>query len=246
MAGRIILGIANPALDSNGEVDSTATLTFYENGTTTLQSVYTAEDLLTPLANPLPCDAAGRFPQVWAPDGDIYSVKWAPTGASPITYDDIAPCVATIAGQIVGTNTSDNAAAGAVGEIQSASLNNAGGLALTTSVGKTILTLALTPGDWDVNGEVWFDGGTSTNTTFLRAGVSLITNTVPSNGGTDSNRINYGPSGLVPFATDLISINAGPTRVSISANTNVYLTAQAAFTVSTMKAYGTIRARRVR
>lgn len=91
MAGRIILGIANPALDSNGQVDATATLTFYENGTTVLQSIYSDFALLTPLPNPLSCDAAGRFPIIWSPVGNLYSVKWTPTGAAPITYDDIEP-----------------------------------------------------------------------------------------------------------------------------------------------------------
>lgn len=91
MAGRIILGIANPALDSNGKVDSGATLTFYKTGTTTLQSVYSAQDLLTPLANPLSPDSAGRFPAIWGPDGEAYSVKWTPTGAGSITYDNITP-----------------------------------------------------------------------------------------------------------------------------------------------------------
>lgn len=93
MAGRIILGIANPALDANGNVDSGATLTFYQNGTTTPQSIYDAEDLLTPLTNPLACDAAGRFPAIWAESDAVYSVKWTPTGETPITYDDITPSI---------------------------------------------------------------------------------------------------------------------------------------------------------
>src|SRR4051812_3433194 len=98
MAGRIILGIANPALDDNGLVDSGATLTFYQNGLTTPQAVYTDATLGVALSNPLSCDAAGRFPQIWAPDDSLYSVKWTPTGASPITYDDIAPAANTGSG----------------------------------------------------------------------------------------------------------------------------------------------------
>lgn len=89
MAGRIILGIANPALDANGAVDSGATLTFYENGTTTLQSVYSDSSLATALENPLSPDASGRFPQIWASSNAVYSVKWSPSGASAITYDGI-------------------------------------------------------------------------------------------------------------------------------------------------------------
>lgn len=95
MAGRIILGIANPALDANGKVDAGATLTFYQNLTTTPQSIYADFGLSTPLTNPLACDAAGRFPEIWAPTGNVYSVKWTPTGASPITYDYIIPTSAS-------------------------------------------------------------------------------------------------------------------------------------------------------
>lgn len=90
MAGRIILGIFNPALDSNGDVAAGTTLTFYENLTTTLQSIYDDPDLLTPLDNPLECDAAGRFPEIWGPNGSVYSVKVEVPGESAITYDNIA------------------------------------------------------------------------------------------------------------------------------------------------------------
>lgn len=89
MAGRIVLGIANPALDANGEVDTGATLTFYQNNTTTPQAIYTDATLGVQLSNPLSPDSAGRFPAIWAPDLTLYSVKWTPNGASAITYNDI-------------------------------------------------------------------------------------------------------------------------------------------------------------
>jgi hypothetical protein len=89
MAGRIILGIANPSLDANGVVATGSTLTFWANKTTTLQAIYSAADLLTPLANPLTCDAAGRFPEIWGLDFSTYSVKWTVPGETPIVYDDI-------------------------------------------------------------------------------------------------------------------------------------------------------------
>lgn len=89
MAGRIILGFANPALDADGRVAASTTLTFYQNLTTTLQAIYTGADLLTPLLNPLTCDAAGRFPMIWAPAASTYSVKLTIPGETPITYDNI-------------------------------------------------------------------------------------------------------------------------------------------------------------
>ncbi len=94
MAGRLILGIFNPALDDNGVVDDGTVITYYENETTTYQAIYDGPDLETELPNPLGApdypDAGGRFPQVWGPNGAVYSVKIELTGAAPITYDNIA------------------------------------------------------------------------------------------------------------------------------------------------------------
>lgn len=89
MAGRIILDACNPALDASGQIDDLATLTFYENGTTTLQSIYDASDLLTPLPNPLSPNAAGQFPVIWGDNGDVYSVKWEMGDGTIVTFDDI-------------------------------------------------------------------------------------------------------------------------------------------------------------
>lgn len=91
MAGRLILGVANPALDADGVVDAGSTMTFWEADTTTLQSIYAEEALETPLANPLSPDSAGRFPMIWAASGTSYDVKWTPTGATPIVYSHIKP-----------------------------------------------------------------------------------------------------------------------------------------------------------
>lgn len=111
MAGRLILDLPNPALTAAGKVDATATLTYYQNGTTTLQSIFADAGLETPLANPLSCNSAGRFPVVWADDAAIYSVKWTPTGATPITFDDIVPV-----GNTTNTFLSTPYAFGAIGD----------------------------------------------------------------------------------------------------------------------------------
>jgi hypothetical protein len=97
MAGRIVLDGFNPALDSNGQIDDGATITFYANGTTEFQTIYAEADLQTPLDNPLSCNAAGRFPEVngsgavWAPDGTSYSIKMEFTNGDVLTRDDIRP-----------------------------------------------------------------------------------------------------------------------------------------------------------
>jgi hypothetical protein len=122
MSGRIILDIANPALDSSGAIDTGSTLTFYQNGTVTPQAVYTDPTLATALSNPLSCDSAGRFPEVWAPSGSVYSVKWSFTSDPPITLDNIWPLEGIDAGKIVyasgyATLAAADAAAGSAGVV---------------------------------------------------------------------------------------------------------------------------------
>jgi hypothetical protein len=90
MAGRLILDIVNPSLDANGNVIPGATLTFYENLTTTPQYVFTDSTLVTHLDNPLTSDDAGRFPPIWAESGVPYSVEWKDDNGITIeTFDDI-------------------------------------------------------------------------------------------------------------------------------------------------------------
>jgi hypothetical protein len=121
MAGRILIGTANPSLDSNGEIAASSTLTFYENLSTTLATVYTGIDLLTPLANPLTCDASGQFPQVWAPSLTAYSVKWSRPGLASITYDNIY--VSSDAGQALNYGAEVNVAAAATTDLSTSTSN---------------------------------------------------------------------------------------------------------------------------
>jgi hypothetical protein len=94
MAGRLIIPGICPTLDANGKIDPTASFQFYENRTTTPQAIYATQadaDAGGPgtLINPLEPDSSGRLPEIWGPDGSIYTVEWTPTGESPITYNDI-------------------------------------------------------------------------------------------------------------------------------------------------------------
>ncbi len=90
MAGRLIIPGICPALDANGKVDPGASFQFYENRTTTPPDIFEGPDLQVALDNPLVPDSSGRIPEIWGPDGSVYTVEWTPTGESPITYDDIA------------------------------------------------------------------------------------------------------------------------------------------------------------
>lgn len=132
MAGRIILGTANPSLGSNGKIAAGSTLTFYQNLTTTPATVYNAIDLLTPLANPLTCDASGEFPQVWAPSLTAYSVKWSRPGLSDITYDNIF--VTSDVGQALNYGPEVNVTAAATTNLNASTAN------LQAVLGNTTIT----------------------------------------------------------------------------------------------------------
>jgi hypothetical protein len=95
MAGRIVLDEFNPAIDSDGEIDAGCTITFYQNRTTTLQTVYSDSGLTVPLDNPLSCNAAGRFPEtagngsIWCPDNATYTLKVEWSNGDIATRDDV-------------------------------------------------------------------------------------------------------------------------------------------------------------
>ena len=62
-------------------------------------------------------------------------------------------------GMPVGVTDGSNAAPGQVGEV--ISQNVTAGLALTTNVALNVTSIPLTPGDWDVGGEVWITLGSA-------------------------------------------------------------------------------------
>jgi hypothetical protein len=148
----------------------------------------------------------------------------------------------------VGTATNNNAAAGQVGEFVTATVAAGSAVALTTATGANVTSISLTAGDWEVDGQVDFSPAATTSVTQYNASCSLTSATLaPQAGGsglgTDAT-FTINQAAQVPVSTFM-----APTitvRLSIAATTTVFLVAQAVFTVSTLSAYGTIRARRAR
>lgn len=148
----------------------------------------------------------------------------------------------------VGSSTNDNAAAGYVGEFVTATVAVGAAVALTTATTANVTSISLTAGDWDISGQVDFTPGATTSITVLQGGFSLTTATITGQAGgaglgTDPTKI----------TTQVASVPAGqihtgllPVRLSIAATTTVFLVAQGTFTISTLAAFGTIRARRAR
>jgi len=152
-----------------------------------------------------------------------------------------------VSSNLVGTSTNDSAASGVVGELITASLASGSAVSVTTATGKTITSISLTPGDWNIYGVVNFVLSGVTATIF-QVGPSLTTNTLPSQTGGSGLAVD--PLTKLPMLTtalsDTLVVPINMTNLKITSTTTVYLVAQATFSVGTLTAYGTINARRAR
>lgn len=138
---------------------------------------------------------------------------------------------------IVGTTTNNNANAGSVGEIITASATAVG---LSNGTGVNVTSVLLTAGDWDVHANVLVTPNGSTPTTQILAGISTISATLPVT--SDSSYV-----AAFDFSTaEPISVNPGYKRVSIATSGTYFLVCVANFSTSTCAANGSITARRAR
>lgn len=149
-----------------------------------------------------------------------------------------------IAGQIEGSQNSDSAIAGNIGEYMEAIRTSGSAVSLTSGTPANITTLTLTPGEWDVFGVIEFAPAATTSVTELLSG----TNTTSATVGTLGTYQRIVTAAQVPGSALRNAIAAPVYRISVGAGTTttVYLIARATFTVSTCTAYGDLRARRVR
>lgn len=140
---------------------------------------------------------------------------------------------------IVGTSTNDNAAAGSVGELLTNQAASPGS-GITTGNTTNVVQLSLTAGDWDVQGVAGFVAAAGTSITYYLSGISTVSATI---GAQDTfqekNQSADVPGGGFTQLTPTV-------RISLAATTTIYLIAYTIFSVSTMTAYGNLRARRVR
>ncbi len=148
------------------------------------------------------------------------------------------------AGQYPGTSTNDSATAGNIGEHASNTTTSGSALSLSSGAAKTITSISLTPGDWDVRGVVYFIGAAATTMAYYGGSTSVTTNTFDQTEGVYS----FTPAfNLTPFSfISFFSAIAPVRRVSLTTTTSYFLVAQTGFGTSTCGGYGAITARRVR
>lgn len=147
-----------------------------------------------------------------------------------------------IPGQIVGTATNDNAAAGNVGEFLS---NSMGGTALSIGVTVNAATISLTAGDWDIWGVGAFNAAATTKVNVCALGISP--NTAAFSTFETYVELNFGDTGVVSAGSAVTQKLTTPVvRISLAATTTIFLVAESNFTVSTQTVDGAVMARRRR
>lgn len=140
---------------------------------------------------------------------------------------------------ILGTNTTNSANSGVVGEIISAILPVGTPVSMTTATPINIRSVSLTAGDWDVQGQINFTETTST-VTARSAGISSTTGTLP----TDGSEAYCGVQSTL--TSELNSITLSRKRISLGTTTTIFLVGSATFSAGTCGGFGVLTARRVR
>jgi hypothetical protein len=158
--------------------------------------------------------------------------------ATTINGSVIAP------GAYTGTSTNDSAPTGGIGESITAAILPASPTTLTTATTTNLTSVTLSAGDWDVEAVAGFIPTSTTSITQLLATISNANNTVSIDPGLTGEF--HTAANVMGVPTLGITVNTARSRLSISTSTTFFLNVFTAFTVSTLKAFGSIRARRVR
>lgn len=186
---------------------------------------------------------------LYADNGSTVALDWSDPAVAtfnvPIAGDGsqltgVAATTAITAYTVTGTATNDNAAAGEVGEYNASSIVQGSAVSLVTATPKTVTSISLTAGDWDLTA-IGAITGASTGTVF---DVAI--------GGT-TNSFTGTVLGDTRCQTPTVSLTGADAslmipsvRVSIGATTTFYLIVQETFTIGSPKAYGRLSARRTR
>lgn len=145
--------------------------------------------------------------------------------------------------RIVGYQDGSSASAGNVGEVISSAVAVGSAVALTTATPANVTSISLTPGDWDVTGNVNLTAASATTAAgaLQAGGISITSATLPTD-GSEVQELSVALT-TTSFKT---SIPVSRKVINVNAVTTVYLVAEATFTAGTIGAYGVLTARRVR
>lgn len=128
-----------------------------------------------------------------------------------------------------------------VGSSISSAVASGSAVALTTATPANITSITLTPGTWDITGAVGFLPAASTSITARSGGASTTSATLSATVGA---KFVLASAAVVPGAVGQ-ELSVPTHRVTVTANTTLYLVASATFTASTLGGYGVLSARLV-
>ncbi len=140
-----------------------------------------------------------------------------------------------------GTTTNDNAAAGDIGEFISASVQPGSGIAMTTGTLMDVTSVALTPGDWDVQGHVATQVASGGHVQNMQVWTSTSSKTLPTQLAGALHQV----AGVATGGVEQLILPTGRMRVSLASPATVYLSTSVVFT-GTGAVAGYISARRMR
>lgn len=143
---------------------------------------------------------------------------------------------------LAGTTTNNNAAAGYLGEYMSSVIIQAGAVKPATATVVNITSLTLTPGDWDIWGELWV--GTPVGLTAVYAGLTTVSATIPSDAADGTARSAVTVSGFGSGLIDVFPLRS--VRASLAASTVYYLAGRGDYTSGSLSLFGGLFARRRR
>lgn len=141
----------------------------------------------------------------------------------------------------IGNSTGISPTAGNIGEQIRSFIAIGSAVALVSSNPKTVTSITLTPGIWDITSIMSFTTSGGLTIQNLLSGIAIISNTFAGTTSGD-NLLN---SNAFPAAGSDQSITISAYRVNISTSTTYFMVASAAFTVGSISAYGRISATRV-
>lgn len=134
---------------------------------------------------------------------------------------------------------------GCPGETKSATLASGSAVSLSTGAAKSVtgVTLSLEPGVWELRGVIDFQFASNTSYTQLQGSIST---TVDALSGTQDQTATVLVPATVPTAALDPTLIVPAQFATVRTTTTFRLVAQATFTVSTCKAYGSLVALRIR
>jgi uncharacterized membrane protein len=144
---------------------------------------------------------------------------------------------------IKGYTDNSSAASGIVGEYIETVISDASQVSVVNETAKSIMSVSLTAGDWDIEGGliIFYNEATVVGNSVIVANITSTTNTITNNGRESVI--------LIP-ALSVVSTETGIVcprqRVSITSTTTYYLVAQVPFTAGSAACAGQLTARRIR